>query len=438
MLVWDDEDYQAYNLNDASSSNPATSSVPRKQKVLPRWHPTEGIADANPNFRTSSPIMNNKGYRALIKRNSRKNNKAGLWRHSLRMYDKMRSIELEQEGEGYNSYASGSKKLLIRRDNAHFEAALVACAKLGLWREAIKIYNEMQEIQNQQQRDEEQSATTSTPSRASRKAIEVNEYVILSVIKACARGMRYRVKDREYQGFTMQQKRHPLDSARNILQSIEEKYGIRPKSMHVNALSCAYQHLGLYDEANDLFKLLDSSSSKGKLVAQDEIKNSAANFLKESAQRRQGLGKDTSTTTAASLNMNKQLDASKALQDDSTHCQHKDEASYTILVKNAVTQGDWSSAIYNLREMTETGYYPKSRSLNSWSETANKRERRRKKTNWIKQREQMMVKSTFYHSSTSSTAAAMTTASGARGEAMTNSARTRSTSPVVDENREEE
>ena len=54
---------------------------------------------------------------------------------------------------------------------------------------------------------------------------------------------------------------------------------------------------------------------------------------------------------------------------------------------------DWSSAIHNLKSMTEAGLYPKSKRLNTWSETATKRERRRKKPTWIKQREHILIKS---------------------------------------------
>jgi len=60
------------------------------------------------------------------------------------------------------------------------------------------------------------------------------------------------------------------------------------------------------------------------------------------------------------------------------------------------SQGDWSSAIDNLREMTDRGHYPKARSLNAWSETANKRERRPRRTAWIKKRERMLMKSALY------------------------------------------
>ena len=59
----------------------------------------------------------------------------------------------------------------------------------------------------------------------------------------------------------------------------------------------------------------------------------------------------------------------------------------------AITEGDWASAIGSLRDMTEKGLYPESRSLNCWSETARKRERRAgsRKTTWKKNRERLIT-----------------------------------------------
>ena len=92
MLVWDDELYQG--LNDASPSSDTSSSTAPTQATaanaaavasLPRWRPKsinqQSISNANPSFRTSSPIMTNAGYASILKRNSRKKNKPSMWRH---------------------------------------------------------------------------------------------------------------------------------------------------------------------------------------------------------------------------------------------------------------------------------------------------------------------------------------------------------------------
>jgi hypothetical protein len=398
MLVWDDQDYQAYTmgkvLNDASpiaadappaidtnlDSNPVKKNkdgIPTqtqmpnklfKKKVLPRWHPVTGIADSNPNFRNSSPVMNNKGYAGLIRRNSRKKNHPSLWRHSYRVYDKMRSIELQQLNVTDASSSSidlPATKLTIQRENPHFEAALNSCAKLGLWRESISIYKEMQDIYKQQQLEIRKSAVSSSmpasiskspsdvqssPYRRKRKLIQFNKFMILSIVKACVRAMKYRVKDKERHNYSLEKKREPLDAAKIILQHSLEKHSIQPETIHINPLAAGYQHLGLYEEAESIFEFLNEDS-----FTKDEEK------------------------------------------DDNEDRGRKNEASYSILVKSAVTQGDWSSAIENLKEMTDQGHYPKSRSLNSWSETANKRERRPRRTTWSKKRERMLMKSALYH-----------------------------------------
>jgi pentatricopeptide repeat protein len=149
-----------------------------------------------------------------------------------------------------------------------------------------------------------------------------------------------------------------------ILQHSLEKHSVVLKAVHVNCLAAGYQFVGLYSEAENVFEFLEGRGGGdvgdvGGRNHHDDHKNANANT--------------------------------------STHkMEEKNEGSYSILVKNAVTQGDWSSAIDNLREMTDRGHYPKARSLNAWSETANKRERRPRRTAWIKKRERMLMKSALY------------------------------------------
>jgi hypothetical protein len=427
MLVWDDEDYQAGRvLNDASNKPRA------KVKVLPRWHPHDGIADANPNFRTQSPVMNNKGYGATIQRNSRKNNKPGLWRHAYRTYVKMRDIELEQqqqqlqrqiqiqreELQGRNereqsldknleeeednrklldvtkkssSTLSGNdaryrypSKVKIKRENRHFQAALVACAKLGLWREAIFILNEMEEVL------QEDPSFANNP----KKAVTINEYVILSVVKACIRGMKNRLKKDGYHKKQNGQEscRESLDSARDILFSIKQRYNISPSPMLVNPLSSAYQYLGLYLDAEQVLNyFLLQMPNMGKKETQERnlLENTAATYLTEGIKDLSDIMSTNETTTAAITTTPPPPPPLPSLM-TSSHC--KDDASYNILIKNSVLQGNWASAIHGLQEMTNAGYYPKSKNLNAWSEAAMKRERRPKKPTWIKQRERILTR----------------------------------------------
>jgi len=450
MLVWDDQDYQLGRvLNDSSQAqtrnlqqtsslminkgSPATdnNSVAvtattiansiNKSKVLPRWHPHEGIADSNPNFRTKSPLMNNRGYAEVIMRNARKNNQPGLWRHSYRTYVNMRDIELQQiqmqlgldnnaEERDKNVAPVRPSKLKIRRENRHFQGALVACAKLGLWREALFIYQEMQQLQLQQQQKqpsneketlkrsrpssptkvikkgrrkritiEKSMVPTTTIKKRRRKSIIIDKYMVLSIIRACIRGMKYRVQH----DAPLSSAREPLDAMGEIIRAKEKhtESQLAPSTVQINALASAYQYLGLYDEAIELFDYLEdpiSIKQEKELEKQKKLyrkkSHVAADFLTE--------GNVLLDETAA-----------KETSKDEAPVEYKDEGSYNILIKNSVTQGDWSCAIENLKKMTEAGYYPKSKSLNVWSETATKRERRRKKPTWIKQREQILVKS---------------------------------------------
>jgi hypothetical protein len=441
MLVWDDQDYQLGRvLNDSSqlqeeqvnvqaqsqsqsqpqsqsnstlSSSSSASSKPmtkKKTTVLPRWRPHEGIADSNPNFRTNSPIMNNRGYEKTIMRNARKNNKPSLWRHGYRTYVKMRDVELLQQMQALAPTTAAASKLKIKRENTHFQGALVACAKLGLWREAMFIYLEMLDIQEDMQLEEnsskyqldtnspvDSSTTTSastTPKKRSRKPIIMDQYMILSIIRACIRGMKYRVQ----YGDDIEQRREPLDAAQSILRNMQEKHSLAPYAMQVNALASAYQYLGLYEEAMQLvFDYLEEPPSQAererlRQLARDKQWNTAADFLTErNLVAFTGAGEKGDTGDGNDKDKDKEntVDARE----------YMDQASFSIVIQNSVTQGDWSSAIQNLKSMTEAGLYPKSKSLNTWSETATKRERRPKKPTWIKQREHILIKSTLYSGS---------------------------------------
>jgi len=425
MLVWDDQDYQlgrvlndssqgqTQNLQQSSSSlmpitdandianSPAiaTTKFINRSKVLPRWHPHEGIADSNPNFRTKSPLMNNRGYAAVIMRNSRKNNQPGLWRHSYRTYVNMRDIELQQiqmqleldnneKGHDKNTVAARPSKLKIRRENRHFQGALVACAKLGLWREALFIYQEMEELQLLQQpsndidNDAPQTSTssqTATNKKRKRKTIIIDKYMILSIIRACIRGMKYRVQH----GAPLSDSREPLDAIGEIIRAKEEhaQSQLALSTVQINALASAYQYLGLYDEAMELFNYLEdpiSIEQEKELERQNKINRKKSNMAADFLSKGDVLLDETASKKSSKVEI---------------PIEFKDEGSYNILIKNSVTQGDWSCAIENLKKMTEAGHYPKSKSLNVWSETATKRERRKKKPTWVKQREQILIKS---------------------------------------------
>lgn len=262
MLVWDDELYQG--LNDAShdakeskllSTNLSNSDGPTIS--TPRWRPSplmqKGISNVNPSFRTSSPIMTSAGYAGILRRNSRKKMKPSMWRHALRVYDKMADLEkITIEGD------SQSKKKAVRRKTVHYEAALVAASKLAMWEEAIKIFRTVEEMPQTKIRrgavvgigdgstkvlnhthDEQLTSSVRTTSA-------VTDNMILSVISACIKGSKVkRTANRTPNATTnvtslvnatasqsvrqrgamrllsLEERRQPLDEARRIVFTME-------------------------------------------------------------------------------------------------------------------------------------------------------------------------------------------------------------------------
>lgn len=299
---------------------------PKQKNILPRWHPHSGISDVNPSFRTQSPIMNNQGYAGTIWRNVRKRGKPSLWRYALRTYNRMK--ELEED--------SKNSVLKIERSNVHHEGAMLACAKLGLWQEALDIYRYVEE-----------TATTNPTQVATtrrRKAVCVTDNMLLSVVSACVRGSQH-VNAQA----SLQERRAPLDAAVHVLLEMEEKHGLPLVARHLNPLASAYQSLGLLAEASSLIRghLEDRTSGP-----EEENGNDPFNVNDVRA---------------------------------------KDKASYSLLVKGALHQGDWENAVLALQEMTEAGLYPNTRNLNSWTETSERKSKLSK--SWKKKREEYWLES---------------------------------------------
>jgi hypothetical protein len=211
MLVWDEDKI----MNDSSTSQQQQPAKKRARTVLPRWHPHSGISDVNPSFRSSPPVMNNAGYAGVIRRNSRKRGKPGMWRHSLRMYQSMRASELQL---AQNTTSTQSRKrLIIQRSNIHFEGALVSCSKLGLWKKAMQIYHEVEgksdledgraEIRQQRSRGKFHVAVTDT----------MIQSLVSACVKASRRKRRQTMETRDGPMFTIDERREPLDAVRQVL-----------------------------------------------------------------------------------------------------------------------------------------------------------------------------------------------------------------------------
>jgi pentatricopeptide repeat protein len=199
MLVWDESE--------------------RQSKPLPRWHPHSGVSDVNPSFRTKSPIMNNQGYASTIWRNVRKKNKPSLWRYALRTYDRMEDAAKE----------SKTSMLRIERSWIHHEGALLACAKLGYWKEAIAIF------QNVKAQESSKGGVT--------------DNMIFSIVKAAVRGS----KSLKASEASLLKRRKPLDEVRTVLNEMEWRdFPIRAR--HMNPLAAAYLSLGLLEDAQSVLQ----------------------------------------------------------------------------------------------------------------------------------------------------------------------------------------
>ena len=183
-----------------------------KPVVLPRWHPHSGISDVNPSFRTQAPIMNNQGYAGIIWRNVRKRDKPSLWRHALRTYERMKGLEQSQKN---------GAALKIQRCTIHYEGALLACAKLALWQEALQIYKEATE-----------SEIKTVNQRASLR-VQITDNMVMSLISACVRGCK-KMNGGEA---TVKERRVPLDAVRDVLLKLEVR------QLVVKATGCESQRL---------------------------------------------------------------------------------------------------------------------------------------------------------------------------------------------------
>lgn len=323
-------------MADPSNGNQMMLKRQQQGKVLPRWHPHPGISDANPGFRTQSPAMNNQGFAKSIWRNVRKRHKPSLWRNALRTYDRMAILE----GDPINY-------VKIQRSNIHHEGAMLACAKLGLWQRALEIYHYVyqQEQEGQalfsQQEQEIRPATSDRSKSASnkRKRVYVTDSMVLSLVRACVRASRLRSRRRgspdddcapalsqEQEEREAALRRIPLDTALEVMSTLQEEHNIPLVAYFVNPLASAYQSLGYVHEGRDILQTMLSNRTAGE---EPEDRVDIFNVYDLCA---------------------------------------KDKGSYSLLVQGAVVAGDWGSAIEALADMTNAGLYPNPRHCNVWSE----------------------------------------------------------------------
>ncbi len=462
MLVWDDELYQSGMLNDAGSrrsegdtgSLTSVPTIPQSQlsdstSSLPRWRPSairqQSISNVNPAFRSSSPIMTDAGYAGIMRRNSRKRNKPSMWRHCLRIYNKMEELEkeiAEETGGGgaagdasyrnYLSYSSGNnfagvrRMTKIKRGIVHHEAAMVAASKLGMWEEAILIF---WRVESSLSNKTDTKSTGSNNLTINRGGDCITDNMILSVISACVKGSKIKqtaisnahgtsvvngidgtgrtnVTDNQgsnntlraifssrpitMRALTIDERRKPLDVARDILLSLEVKHGIPLVARHINPLASAYNRLGLCSEASALINehLKDRTPPPLPPLKKQYTSSSTKSILWR--EKRELVSDNPGFEGVTLVEWNDEslvyadgVDASLDDDDDDDEddgdmiersqlniheLKSKNRASYSLLVHSAAREGDWTKAVFELQRMTDAGFHPNSRDRNSWNE----------------------------------------------------------------------
>mmetsp|Transcript_6188 Transcript_6188/g.13045 ORF Transcript_6188/g.13045 Transcript_6188/m.13045 type:complete len:686 (+) Transcript_6188:2-2059(+) len=189
---------------------------------------------------------------------------------------------------------------------------------------------------------------------------------------------------------SVEERRRPLDAAREIILSMEVRQDIPLVSRHINPLAAAYLRLGLRSDASELIKnhLKDrpppqpqnnspsKSSEKGSEKKIDqELTSENSGFVAIPLVSWSDDDDDAKLLADIDGEINEEEDdyddyddGYESSQLNIHQMQSKDRGSYALLVQGAVMDGDWSGAVEELKQMTEVGFYPNSRNLNAWSE----------------------------------------------------------------------
>ncbi len=312
----------------------------------------------------------------------------------------------------------------IRRTSAHHEAALVATSKLGMWEEAMRIYRVV---------EGSSSSSVAAGESSGGKGSNVTDNMILSVVGACVRASnakyaaanapslvsdaplgdadRRDVPDDNRGGdsayysatirmpspnsrptiraLTVEERRRPLDEARLVVLSMEDRHDIPIVARHVNPLASAYNRLGLRAEASALINglLKDRAPPSPTPLTRPTVRSERWRETREPSASESNPGFEAvqlAEWTDDDLDGDdgddddgggKNADADDEYDDIYEETQlnvhelkAKDRASYSLLVQGAAMEGDWTDAIEELRRMTDAGLHPNSRNLNCWNE----------------------------------------------------------------------
>src|SRR5210317_1463647 len=225
------------------------------------------------------------------------------------------------------------KKIKIKRGTAHHEAVLVAASKLGLWEEALSIF---QGVEKASIAPNSITAAFNASEEdiiyMKRKQSRITDNMILSVIKACVRGSRAKqttsiyfdsggneanllsdnateANTTKYDGedeygtptqissttlpslrlLTIEERRKPLDLARDIILNMEDQHDIPLVSRHVNPLASAYLDLGLRSEAVHLINNLNDRNPPSPVTQPKKSKTDKSELTSDNPRFSEGV-----------------------------------------------------------------------------------------------------------------------------------------------------
>ena len=370
MLTWEgaymNDSSEFGNNQDALQTSSQTKEMTRKIRPLPRWRPHAGVSDYNPSFRDRSPAMNSMGYANAIRRNSRKRNKPSMWKYALRTYNRMNATSVKYTDNRNEIISNPSpKSLKIPQRNVHHEAALVACSKLGDWREAFKIFRAVEYQQCMQELEE----GTTSKSREKNYCF-ITDNMIHSLIKACVRASRLKYDPQTKARITLEQRREPLDKIiSDVICILPTKFNLPVLSSHINPIASAYNNLSMFEEASIVIQtyLTNRKNRTKKKIMKSASISEEQKYYEENLEFNQNNFDDD-------YDQYYEEDPTERKRFNVLNIGTKDRGSYSLLVQGAAQKGDWETAVKRLEEMTAAGIYPEARCLNLWTEGAGKKD----------------------------------------------------------------
>lgn len=176
---------------------------------------------------------------------------------------------------------------------------------------------------------------------------------------------------------TIEERRKPLDLARDIILNMEDQHDIPLVSRHVNPLASAYLDLGLRSEAVQLINNLNDRNPPIPVTHPKKSKTDKSELTSDNPRFSEGVQlvswrdddlDDIDTNDDDEDEENEINNGYASPQLNVFEVQSKDRGSYSLLVKGAVMDEDWSGAVAELQRMNDAGLHPNASNLNSWSE----------------------------------------------------------------------